>query len=134
MGNQEQTTNQNTEVSTQSNQTPTNLSHVDIGLLEKMEKRLEGWKRYLAYAYIVICLVDFALMPIIFELHRPQFTELAKVIGALAPEAQLMALNKTSWQPITLSYSGMFHLVIGAILTGVAVFNNKFSNNTSLPR
>lgn len=98
--------------------------------IHKIEKRLEGWKRYLAYAYIVICLTDFTVMPIVFELNRPDFTEIAQVISSLSPEAQLMALNKTAWEPITLAYSGLFHLVMGAILTGVAVFNNKFSTTT----
>lgn len=109
------------------------LGTQDIKKIEKIERKLEGWKRYLAYAYILICLMDFAVMPLVFELNRPAFTDLASVIGQLSPEAQLMALNKTSWQPITLSYSGMFHFVVGTILTGVAVFNNKFSNS-QLPK
>lgn len=120
----------NTQLTTgEQTQTP---SPVDTKRLDKIEIKAEGWKRYLAYSYIIICLTDFALMPLIFEVNRPDFTEVAKVIGSLAPEAQLMALNKTSWQPITLAYSGLFHLVMGAILTGVAVFNNKFSNGNPL--
>lgn len=122
MENQEQTTQ------TQSPTSP--LTQVEGKLISK----LEGWKRYLAYAYILICIVDFAVMPMVFELNRPDFTELAAVIGQLSPEAQLMALNKTSWQPITLTYSGMFHFVVGAILTGVAVFNNKFSSGNPLQK
>lgn len=130
MGNQEQTPSLQEP---QTNVEVNRLGTQDIKKIEKIERKLEGWKRYLAYAYIIICLMDFAVMPMVFELNRPSFTELAKVISDLSPEAQLMALNKTAWQPITLSYSGMFHFVIGAILTGVAVFNNKFSSS-QLPK
>lgn len=130
MGNQDQTPiSQEPQTSVEVNR----LHAQDLKTIEKIERKLEGWKRYLAYAYIIICLMDFAVMPLIFELNRPTFADIAKVISSLSPEAQLMALNKTAWQPITLAYSGFFHLVMGAILTGVAVFNNKFSSS-QLPK
>lgn len=98
-----------------------------VEVTHQQERKLEGWKRYLAYTYVAVILFDFIIMPIVFEYRRPVFSELAPYLKNMTPEAQLVALSKKSWEPITLSYSAIFHLIMGTILTGVALFNNRFS-------
>ncbi len=90
----------------------------------KAVNKFEGWKRYLAYSYIVINVSDFVIMPIMKELTRPSVGDIIQ-LAKLDPSAQSVAMNAMNWQPLTLANGGLFHLAVGAILTGVAVMGNR---------
>lgn len=107
-------------------------SNTPIEVSEKQEKRLEGWKRYLALTYIGINLFDFVLMPLIYELRRPTFHEIAPHLKSLDGAAQSIILGADSWTPLTMNSGGLFHFAMGTILTGVAVFNNGYSNTPKI--
>jgi len=86
----------------------------------------EGWKSILALAYAVICLFDFIVAPVMWNINRVHALEMANVI-ALNPMLHsdiaiemLKSLYRTHI-PYTLQGAGMFHLAFGALLTGSAI-------------
>ena len=100
---------------------PDNNPHPIAEQPNPREMRFHGWKRAAAYTYLFICLFDFVIMAIIFEMSRPTIAELAKSVNTLSGEAQMVALQQLQWIPLTLGGAGMFHIALGAILTGVAI-------------
>lgn len=111
----------------------------------KEEPALEGgvlgkyWKVACAIVYLVICIFDFLVMPIVMtdyvkDLDR---TEIYSQIQQLNnPQAQVALIGKLeykiqTWQPITLMGAGMFHLAFGAILTGAVIKQNRVKTTTS---
>ncbi len=84
------------------------------------------WRPCVAFVYLGILILDFAVMPIIYELDRPD--PAAAVTLALQfenPGAQVQALQtlqaQRNWQPITILGGGLFHVAMGAILAGAAI-------------
>ena len=66
-----------------------------------MQKR---WRPAMGWMYMIICLLDFAIFPVLWSL--------------------LQVVTKqpvTQWQPLTLQGAGLFHLAMGAVL-GIAAF------------
>ena len=61
------------------------------------------WRPLMAYQYLLVCLFDFVLAPILTMI-------LSKYLGGYHP-----------WEPLTLKESGYYHMAIGAIL-GVAAW------------
>lgn len=86
------------------------------------------WRPAAAYVYLAICLMDFGIMPIIYEIINHSITNSSVVELALKftdSAAQIEALHTLkqtqSWVPLTLQGNGMFHVAFGAIL-GVAAW------------
>lgn len=83
----------------------------------------ELWRPLAAYIYLAICLLDFGLMPIIYEMINHSITNASVVELALKftdATAQIEALHTLrqaqTWVPLTLQGNGMFHVAFGAIL------------------
>lgn len=63
------------------------------------------WRPMMAWTYLIICIMDFVIFPILWSL--------VQTIGDGKVESQ--------WMPITLQGAGLLHLSFGAIL-GIAAF------------
>lgn len=63
------------------------------------------WRPAMGWMYMVVCISDFVLFPILWSLIQ--------VIGGGKVETQ--------WAPITLQGAGLFHMAMGAIL-GIAAY------------
>jgi hypothetical protein len=74
--------------------------------------------------YVVICLFDFVVVPAFIGMTREPYSSLIPIVKDLAPEAQLMVLQRQAWQPLTLQGSGLIHVAFGAIL-GVVAWKSK---------
>ena len=83
------------------------------------------WRPAAAWVYLFICLFDFVIMPIWVLRTNVRIDDIVEISMRLRPEDQLNAIvqlaRKTTWSPITLGDSGMFHISFGAIL-GVAAY------------
>lgn len=82
-----------------------------------------GWRPTAAYVYLLICLSDFMLMPLYYEimnhkLQTAQFVQLAlQFPEGVAQIEALKAIRETRvWEPLTLKATGLFHMAFGAIL------------------
>jgi hypothetical protein len=80
----------------------------------------------MALVYAAICLFDFIIMPVMWNINRREALEMANAI-ALNPTLNsdiaiemLKSLYRTHI-PYTLQGAGMFHLAFGALLTGSAI-------------
>lgn len=81
--------------------------------VDKVEKKQEDWmtkkwRPMMAVMYMVCCLMDFAVFPIMFTIV--QFWETAVQNDAFR-----------QWAPITLQGGGLFHVAMGAVL-GVSAY------------
>jgi len=63
------------------------------------------WRPMCAWVYLVVCVADFVIFPILWSL--------VQVLGDGKVETQ--------WSPITLQGAGLFHMAMGAIL-GIAAY------------
>lgn len=88
----------------------------------------ELWRPLAAFVYLGICVLDFGVMPIIYEMINQSITNQQLVDLALKfndAAAQIEALHTLRqarvWVPLTLQGNGMFHIAFGAIL-GVAAY------------
>jgi hypothetical protein len=88
----------------------------------------EAWRPAAAAVYLIICLLDFGIMPLIYEWINASLTNQSLVDLALKfsdPAAQIQALQTLKmtrvWVPLTLQGNGMFHIAFGAIL-GITAF------------
>lgn len=85
---------------------------------------LQHWRHIAAYVYMVICLVDFVIMPLIVFYHNqvPDHA-LVGLVGTLPQASQVDTLKILSmnhrWDPVTIRTGGIFHIAFGGIL-GVA--------------
>ena len=86
------------------------------------------WRPMAAYIYLLICVFDFAGMPIYIAYQNEQVnTEAFAEIRALEDkEVKIKALEQLDlgsrdWAPLTLAGGGLFHLSFAAIL-GVSAF------------
>lgn len=101
----------------------TEKPHNEAGVLGKY------WKVACAVVYLVICVFDFLIMPLMMTNYsqRVDFTDVYTQINTMAnSNAQVALIQKIdykvqTWQPLTLQGAGMFHIAFGAILTGVAM-------------
>ncbi len=83
------------------------MSNVDNSLSEKKKEDWMNskWRPMMGWMYMVVCICDFVLFPILWSL--------------------VQALHggrvETQWSPITLNGAGLFHMAMGAIL-GIAAY------------
>jgi len=83
------------------------MSNVDNNLSEKKKEDWMNskWRPMMGWMYMVVCICDFVLFPILWSL--------------------VQALHggrvDTQWSPITLNGAGLFHMAMGAIL-GIAAY------------
>lgn len=82
----------------------------------------ERWKAMLAVVYCIVILFDFVIHPVVVDRTQMEYNELVRLSMKLAPGAQVEALKRRKWESLTLSNGGIFHLAVGSVLTGVAVF------------
>jgi hypothetical protein len=83
----------------------------------------ELWRPLAAFVYLAICILDFGIMPIIYEMINQSISNQSLVDLALKftdSAAQIEALHTLRqarvWVPLTLQGNGMFHIAFGAIL------------------
>ena len=84
------------------------------------------WRPCVAFVYLFILILDFAVMPILYELDRPDpASAVTLALQFENPGAQVQALQtlqaQRNWSPITILGGGLFHVAMGAILAGSAI-------------
>lgn len=84
------------------------------------------WRPCVAFVYLGILILDFAVMPILYELDRPDPARAVTLaLQFEKPAAQVQALQtlqaQRNWAPITILGGGLFHVAMGAILAGAAI-------------
>ena len=82
----------------------------EVKVLSESEKKKEDWmnskwRPMMGWMYMIVCMFDFVLFPIMWSL-----------VQALAHGAV-----NVQWQPITLQGAGLFHIAMGAII-GVSAY------------
>lgn len=86
---------------------------------------VKHWRPAAAWIYLSICVFDFVAMPIYHLRSQGDLDRIVEISMQLRPEDRLNAIvqlsRKTTWEPLTLGESGMFHIAFGAIL-GVAAW------------
>lgn len=70
--------------------------HIDVD-----SKFLRSWRPTAAYVYLIICMFDFVIAPI---------------LTMLLPEYYNLNVQYQQWKPITLDNGGIMHVSFGAIL------------------
>ena len=65
------------------------------------------WRDWAALVYLFICLVDFFIAPLMWNI-------------GMAMESDEIKLNTSRWMPLTLQAGAMFHISFGAILGATA--------------
>ena len=76
--------------------------------MSKGEWMQKYWRPCAAFMYMICCLADFAVFPIMFTVVQFWETQAANVAFR-------------QWQPLTLQGAGLYHLAMGAVL-GVAAY------------
>jgi len=93
------------------------------------------WRPMCGMTYILICVFDFLIMPVVYtSIYRKQdlahVVELTEKLQGQAQAAVLTALIQSrEWKPITLQEGAFFHLAFGAILTGAAITRGIAQSN-----
>lgn len=97
-----------------------------------MEESKGLWKTVAAYVYIGICIFDFLVMPAYTVYTNRNFSE--RVISIIDESNRRYALEiidrlrLKNWEPVTVYGGGLiFHISFGAILTGAAVTDRKWT-------
>lgn len=87
------------------------------------------WRPACAAVYLLICLMDFIIMPHLiyrkdYTVNNKQIIELAQTFQDSSVQKEVISslANKREWEPLTLMGGGMFHISFGAIL-GVAAYS-----------
>ena len=86
------------------------MSDETIPVISASEAKKEDWmnskwRPMMGWMYMVVCMCDFILFPILWSLLQA-FTHTAQI---------------TQWNPLTLQGAGLFHIAMGAVL-GLAAF------------
>jgi hypothetical protein len=81
------------------------MSEISLSEKKKEDWMNTKWRPMMGWMYMVVCICDFVLFPILWSLIQ------AVHGGQVA----------TQWSPITLNGAGLFHMAMGAIL-GIAVY------------
>jgi hypothetical protein len=76
------------------------------------------WRPYMAWMYMAICMLDFAIFPILWSMLQAHYN------GQVTMQ----------WDPLTLKGAGLFHMAMGAVL-GVAAYGRTQEklNGVTLP-
>lgn len=110
------------------NYTPANLS--------KGGWLLTQWHPLCGITYLIICLMDFVVMPAYTAWMNARYdpVTIVDMVTKLSQQSQVEALQilhqQTTWAPITLQSSGLIHIAFGAIL-GVGIWS-KNSGTTQI--
>jgi hypothetical protein len=105
------------------------------------------WRPFCAAVYLLICLMDFVIMPHLiyrydYSKNNKEIVELAQHFNDANVQKEIInsLSNARHWEPLTLMGGGMFHMSFGAIL-GVAAYsrgrdkyNNDFNEYNPKPR
>ena len=78
----------------------------------------EYWRDWAALVYLFICLVDFFIAPLLWN------------IGMTLMDKDVQ-MNTSRWMPLTLGAGAMFHLSFGAILGATSLNRHKEKNSVS---
>lgn len=100
----------------------------------------KSWRPAAAFVYLLICFIDFSLMPIYIEWFH-QSTSVSKLVDLSLkyndPLKAFQILHDTKvWKPLTLAYGGLFHAAFGAVL-GVSAWQRgkeKIAKITNDPK
>lgn len=77
----------------------------------------EYWRPAAAITYLVICICDFIVFPLVFGLKEQNAFQLAMAVKGLDPQvAAVLVAPHPQWQPLTLMGNGVFHIAFGAIV------------------
>jgi hypothetical protein len=98
------------------------------GELTAHERATMTWRWTALVVYLVICFYDFLFVPIWWGLQRPSIAVFMEIINSTEePMVQMELMKKLTGQhsPFTLLGGGLFHLSMGAILTGSAFASRK---------
>lgn len=98
--------------------------------MNNLSQLWQSWRHVAAYVYLFICLFDFVLMPIFYEVNRPPMErgQIVAMVQKLEPQNQVTAMqiisSEQKWEPLTMKEGAFFHIAFGAIL-GVAAFSRS---------
>jgi len=67
----------------------------------------EYWRSHAAYVYLFLCLVDFFIAPLMWNIGLTFMSDEIK-------------MNTSRWEPLTLGAGAIFHISFGAILSATA--------------
>ena len=93
----------------------------------KLDEPWYHWRSIACFAYIIICLFDFVIMPIVVQIdYEDTKLRIEKLIVAEQKDrafvVEVMDRAKlVPWTPLTLVGGGLFHLSFGSLLTGATV-------------
>ena len=97
----------------------------------------EYWRPAAAITYLVICICDFIVFPLMFGLKETNVRDLALAVRGVDPQvAAVLVAPHPQWQPLTLMGNGVFHIAFGAIVgitawtRGAAQIEDIRSNGT----
>ena len=96
--------------------------------MTEIEKSTMHWRWTALIIYLLISLYDFMFVGIWIGLNRPSISELMAIVNNEEDVMVKLEVLKTltyQHEPFTLKGGGIFHLAMGAILTGSAVGLNK---------
>ena len=90
------------------------------------------WKIVAGYAYVLICVFDFVVMPLYQMYSNNEFTKELMVIIPKEDNKYILdtieKITRSKWEPATVFGGGLvFHLAFGAILTGAAITDKKWT-------
>ena len=92
--------------------------------LQGAEEPWHNWRPIAAYAYILICIFDFIVMPSL-VFYQNKTTRDLLMEARITDKVYALDVTKSTvlkeWEPVTLEGGGLFHVSFGAILTGAAV-------------
>lgn len=109
------------------------MSEKNKGHADRRDSQDQGlWKTVAAYVYILICIFDFVVMPAYMVYTNRDFSDqVIQIIDESNRRYALEIIDRLSlrnWEPVTVYGGGMiFHLSFGAILTGAAVTDRRWS-------
>ena len=93
-----------------------------------VERSTSRWRWTALTIYLLICFYDFLFVPVWYGLNRPDISQFMDIINSTEDTlVQMELMKKLTGQhnPFTLMGGGLFHLALGAILTGSAIGSNK---------
>lgn len=83
------------------------------------------WRPLAAMVYLLICIFDFVIAPVIAGINDLPPTVIAEAVKGVDPQVGVvLATARPQWQPLTMQGSGLFHISFGAIL-GVAAWSRN---------
>lgn len=102
----------------------------------KTEKAWYIWKTVAGYVYILVCLFDFVVMPMVVHASSVDSREIiTEIMYEIEDRGFALGaadkLQTKRWEPVTLVGAGVFHLSFGAILTGATLSKNKESTESN---